>query len=74
MNYGYNKISYIEKLKYVIEQFFIVAHAFAVDLPHPKYSLCNFLIHKIYISRRVQRSHERQGFARDALFVYKGTR
>jgi singapore isolate B (sub-type 7) whole genome shotgun sequence assembly, scaffold_5 len=33
--YGYNKIAFVEMLKYSIKQFYILAHAFAVDLPHP---------------------------------------
>lgn len=33
--YGYNKIAFVEMLKYSIKQFYILVHAFAVDLPHP---------------------------------------
>ena len=42
-NYGYNKVQFIEHLRAANFQFYILNHAFAMDMPHPKYFNFNFI-------------------------------
>ena len=42
-NYGYNKVQFIEHLRAANFQFYILNHAFAMDMPHPKYAIISFL-------------------------------
>ena len=35
INYGFNKVQYVEHLRAAGFSFFILNHAFAMDLPHP---------------------------------------
>ena len=35
VNYGYNKVQYVEHLRRAGYTFFILNHAFAMDIPHP---------------------------------------
>lgn len=45
INYGYNKVQYIEHLRAAGYSFYILNHAFAMDLPHPDSSF-----RKLYVS------------------------
>ena len=36
VNYGYNKVEYVENLRQVGFSFFILNQAFAMDFPHPE--------------------------------------
>ena len=37
VDYGYNKVQLIEHLRAANFKFYILNHAFAMDLPHPEY-------------------------------------
>lgn len=41
INYGKDKISWIENLRYDGYSFALLRNAFAVDIPHPKYINCS---------------------------------
>ena len=36
VNYGYNKVEFVENLRQAGFSFFILNHAFAMDFPHPE--------------------------------------
>ena len=36
VDYGYNKVQYFEHLRQAGFQFYILNHAFAMDVPHPE--------------------------------------
>ena len=38
VNYGKDKISWIENLRYIGYRFSVITHSFAIDIPHPKYT------------------------------------
>ena len=52
INYGKDKISWIENLRYDGYAFAVLRNAFAVDIPHPRYCL----IILCYIDQIMQRS------------------
>ena len=35
INYGFNKVQWIENLRYLGFEFSVLSQAFAVDIPHP---------------------------------------
>lgn len=35
INYGFDKVEWIENLRYVGYEFHVLSHSFAVDMPHP---------------------------------------
>ena len=39
INYGFNKVQWIENLRYMGYEFYVLSHAYAVDIPHSMYSL-----------------------------------
>lgn len=39
INYGFNKVQWIENLRYLGYEFSVLSHAFAVDIPHSLYVL-----------------------------------
>ena len=41
INYGYNKVQWIEHLRWLGYQFAVMAHSFAVDIPHPPSNYAN---------------------------------
>lgn len=44
INYGFNKVEWIEHLRYTGYEFYILNNGFAVDIPHYSYSLGCFLM------------------------------
>lgn len=38
VNYGYNKVQYVEHLRQAGFTFYILNHAFATDFPHPEFA------------------------------------
>ena len=36
VNYGYNKVQWLENLRYVGYQYSVLTDGFAVDIPHPR--------------------------------------
>ena len=43
INYGYNKVQYVEHLRAANYNFFILNHAFMIDLAHKEYGINRFL-------------------------------
>lgn len=41
INYGYNKVQWIEHLRWIGYQFGVIAQSFAVDVPHPPSNYAN---------------------------------
>lgn len=39
INYGFNKVQWIENLRYFGYEFYVLSHAYAVDIPHSLYWL-----------------------------------
>ena len=35
INYGFNKVQWIENLRYLGFEFSVLSQAFAIDIPHP---------------------------------------
>ena len=52
MGDSYSQLGYVEKLRYDIEQFFLIAHAFVVVLPPSMYFLLSLFIYQISPSRK----------------------
>ena len=42
INYGYNKVQWLEHLRYLGYNYVVINHVFAVDIPHPRYMDMNF--------------------------------
>ena len=41
INYGYNKVQWIEHLRWIGYQFGVIAQSFATDIPHPPSNCAN---------------------------------
>lgn len=52
VDYGYNKVQLIEHLRAANFKFYILNHAFAMDLPHPEY----FVVFFFYVALHSERS------------------
>ena len=52
VDYGYNKVQLIEHLRAANFKFYILNHAFAMDLPHPEY----FIVFFFYVALHSERS------------------
>ncbi len=51
INYGYNKIEWIETLRYTGYKFAVLINGFGMDVPHPSYDI--FVIFFIIIAQAI---------------------
>ena len=46
MGYGWNKVQWIEHLRYIGYRFYVFNNGFIIHCPHPECNFCNFLTHR----------------------------
>lgn len=51
INYGFNKVQWVEHLRYSGYEFHVLSHAYAIDMPHPEYMFIWLIIIGLHMQR-----------------------